>query len=82
MCEKMYFLLFLFSYKEKKTYYITDTILKHSQSFNELKLQPHSFIIECIDKTATMQESDFVALLEKDLNTFCGKYLNIHFNDK
>jgi len=64
--------------KENKTYYIADTILKHNQFGIELKLQPHSVIIESIDevqpKMQYIRTFNFNKLLEKNPNTFCGKY--------
>jgi len=66
------------SFKENKTYYLADTILKHNQFGVELKLQPHSVIIESIDKIQPkiqyIKTSNFNKLLENNPNTFSGKY--------
>lgn len=60
-------------------YYITDTILKLFGSRYELKLQSYSVVIECIEQTVQNIPSintscGFNILLDKDPNTFCGKY--------
>lgn len=68
-----------FILKENKTYYVIDTILKHSIGY-ELKIQPYSVVIECKDKITQNLEllniSNFSSLLKKSPNTFCGKLLS------
>ncbi|XP_025412553.1 replication protein A 70 kDa DNA-binding subunit-like [Sipha flava] len=62
-------------FKENKTYYITDTILKFFGSHFELKLQSYSVVIECIEtilqNIPSINTSDFNIILDKDPNTFC-----------
>lgn len=69
--------MFDFIFKENKTYYVIDTVLKHAISY-ELKLQPYSVIIECNDEIIQNLESinvsNFSSLLNKSPNTFCGKF--------
>jgi len=59
-------------FEENKSYYITDTVLKHNGSNYELKLQSYSVVIECVDRMGiTTEVSNFHMLLEKNPNTFC-----------
>jgi len=63
-------------FEENKTYYISDTVLKHN-ALNELKLQTYSIVIECINQTITMEPvktANFILLLENNLNTFCDLF--------
>lgn len=72
-------LIIFFIYKMYKTYYIADTILKRN-ALNELKIQSYSVIIESLNQIKPLEPSkntyDFMTLLEKNINTFCGKYFH------
>lgn len=66
-----YFLILIF--KINKKYYITDFTIQRDQE-NELQLQADSVVIECIDEPNN--ENNFSVLMNKNVNTYTGKYLH------
>lgn len=85
LCHYWYkYYYFFLIFKENKTYYITDTSLKHNGFSNEIKLQSYSVVIECneIEQITQSVEStkslNFRALLDNNPNTFCGNYFHLN----
>jgi hypothetical protein len=60
--------------------------LKFFGSHFELKLQSYSVVIECIEtilqNIPSINTSDFNIILDKDPNTFCGKYADGYYEFK